>query len=105
MSSPTARAEARRKAILSRGGDRLAKLTTSARGEDAPAYFQDGELRRLGLVLDHSRRRRWTCERKCCVRRRGVEHAPSTTPAKGHTETIALATRLRRPTRSKCLVY
>ncbi|KIK94686.1 hypothetical protein PAXRUDRAFT_827754 [Paxillus rubicundulus Ve08.2h10] len=41
MSSPAARAEARRKAILSRGGDRLAKLTTSARGEDAPAYHQD----------------------------------------------------------------
>ncbi|KAF9235856.1 hypothetical protein BU15DRAFT_89416 [Melanogaster broomeanus] len=40
MSSPAARAEARRKAILSRGGDRLAKLTTSARGEDAPAYLQ-----------------------------------------------------------------
>lgn len=38
MSSPAARAEARRKAILGRGGDRLAKLTTSARGEDAPAY-------------------------------------------------------------------
>ncbi|KAI9453945.1 hypothetical protein HD554DRAFT_2152290 [Boletus coccyginus] len=38
MSSPTARAEARRKAILGRGGDRLAKLTTSARGEGAPAY-------------------------------------------------------------------
>ncbi|KAF8139620.1 hypothetical protein EV363DRAFT_1497151 [Boletus edulis] len=34
MSSPAARAQARRKAILSRGGDRLAKLTTSARGED-----------------------------------------------------------------------
>lgn len=38
MSSPAARAEARRKAILSRGSDRLAKLTTSGRGEDAPAY-------------------------------------------------------------------
>jgi hypothetical protein len=37
-----ARAEARRKAILSRGTDRLAKLTTSARGEDAPAYLHDG---------------------------------------------------------------
>ncbi|KAH7884101.1 hypothetical protein F5I97DRAFT_1969331 [Phlebopus sp. FC_14] len=42
MSSPAARAEARRKAILSRGGDRLAKLTTSARGEDAPAYLHGG---------------------------------------------------------------
>lgn len=37
-----ARAEARRKAILSRGSDRLAKLTTSARGENAPAYMHDG---------------------------------------------------------------
>jgi len=37
-----ARAEARRKAILSRGTDRLAKLTSSARGEDAPAYLHDG---------------------------------------------------------------
>ncbi|KII94450.1 hypothetical protein PLICRDRAFT_50417 [Plicaturopsis crispa FD-325 SS-3] len=36
-----ARAEARRKAILSRGTDRLAKLTTSARGQDAPAYMHD----------------------------------------------------------------
>jgi GET complex subunit GET2 len=45
MSSPTTRAEARRRAILARGGDRLAKLTTSARGEDAPAYMPDtGEL-------------------------------------------------------------
>lgn len=40
--SASARAEARRKAILSRGSDRLAKLTTSARGEDAPAYMKDG---------------------------------------------------------------
>lgn len=32
------RAEARRAAILARGSDRLAKLTTSARGEDHPAY-------------------------------------------------------------------
>ncbi|GLB36710.1 hypothetical protein LshimejAT787_0309970 [Lyophyllum shimeji] len=38
--SAQARAEARRKAILSRGSDRLAKLTTSARGSD-PAYFHD----------------------------------------------------------------
>ncbi|KAF9523651.1 hypothetical protein CPB83DRAFT_898597 [Crepidotus variabilis] len=38
--SAAARAEARRKAILSRGTDRLAKLTTSARGEDAGAYLQ-----------------------------------------------------------------
>lgn len=40
--SAAARAEARRKAILSRGTDRLAKLTTSARGEDHPAYIHDG---------------------------------------------------------------
>ncbi|KIY52937.1 hypothetical protein FISHEDRAFT_34225 [Fistulina hepatica ATCC 64428] len=40
-SAAAARAEARRKAILSRGTDRLAKLTTSARGEDAPAYVHD----------------------------------------------------------------
>ncbi|KAI0079071.1 hypothetical protein K474DRAFT_725983 [Panus rudis PR-1116 ss-1] len=39
--SAAARAEARRKAILSRGQDRLAKLTTSARGEDAKAYIHD----------------------------------------------------------------
>ncbi|KAG6874132.1 hypothetical protein C0995_005548 [Termitomyces sp. Mi166 len=36
--SASARAEARRKAILSRGTDRLARLTTSARGDD-PAYM------------------------------------------------------------------
>lgn len=40
--SAAARAEARRKAILSRGGDRLAKLTSSARGDDASAYMHDG---------------------------------------------------------------
>ncbi|KAG2134575.1 uncharacterized protein EDB93DRAFT_1254464 [Suillus bovinus] len=40
--SATARAEARRKAILSRGTDRLSKLTTTARGEDAPAYLSAG---------------------------------------------------------------
>ncbi|KAK7468372.1 hypothetical protein VKT23_002888 [Stygiomarasmius scandens] len=38
--SATARAEARRKAILSRGNDRLSKLTNSARGDD-PAYKHD----------------------------------------------------------------
>ncbi|KAI0089902.1 hypothetical protein BDY19DRAFT_91760 [Irpex rosettiformis] len=41
MSTATERAEARRKAILARRGDRLAKLTSSARGEDAPAYLHD----------------------------------------------------------------
>ncbi|EPS99667.1 hypothetical protein FOMPIDRAFT_1080588, partial [Fomitopsis schrenkii] len=39
--SAAARAEARRKAILARGGDRLAKLTSSARGEDASTYLHD----------------------------------------------------------------
>ncbi|KAJ7743798.1 hypothetical protein B0H16DRAFT_1560653 [Mycena metata] len=39
--SAAARAEARRKAILSRGTDRLAKLTTSGRGEDNPAYVRE----------------------------------------------------------------
>jgi len=38
--SAAARAEARRKAILSRGNDRLSKLTNSARGDD-PAYKHD----------------------------------------------------------------
>ncbi|KDR68664.1 hypothetical protein GALMADRAFT_104453 [Galerina marginata CBS 339.88] len=47
--SAAARAEARRKAILSRGTDRLAKLTTSARGEDAPAYLHDG-----GPLISHN---------------------------------------------------
>lgn len=43
MSSAAAkRAEARRKAILARGTDRLSKLTTSARGEDAPQFVHDG---------------------------------------------------------------
>ncbi|THH14054.1 hypothetical protein EW146_g6237 [Bondarzewia mesenterica] len=41
MSTAAARAEARRKAILNRGADRLTKLTTSARGEDAPAFVHD----------------------------------------------------------------
>ena len=37
-----ARAEARRKAILARGTDRLAKLTTSARGEEGGGHLHDG---------------------------------------------------------------
>ncbi|RDB24603.1 hypothetical protein Hypma_008217 [Hypsizygus marmoreus] len=50
--SAAARAEARRKAILSRGSDRLAKLTTSARGEDAPAYMhEDPPLPNLSTSL------------------------------------------------------
>ncbi|KAI0245678.1 hypothetical protein BJV78DRAFT_264843 [Lactifluus subvellereus] len=40
--SAAARAEARRKAILSRGTDRLSKLTASARGDDAPQLAQAG---------------------------------------------------------------
>ena len=48
MSSPAARAEARRKAILGRGGDRLAKLTTSARGDDASAYPARGSAAFVG---------------------------------------------------------
>ena len=46
--SAAERAKARRQAILNRGQDRLAKLTTSARGEDHPAYRDDvaGEHRR-----------------------------------------------------------
>ncbi|KAI0307399.1 hypothetical protein B0F90DRAFT_1828361 [Multifurca ochricompacta] len=36
--SAAARAEARRRAILTRGTDRLSKLTTSARGDDAPQF-------------------------------------------------------------------
>jgi hypothetical protein len=41
--SAAARAEARRKAILSRGTDRLAKLTTSGRGGDDPVYVRGCE--------------------------------------------------------------
>ena len=41
--SAAAKAEARRKAILSRGSDRLSKLTSSARGDDAPQFVQAGE--------------------------------------------------------------
>ncbi|KAJ6456192.1 hypothetical protein C8R45DRAFT_1222294 [Mycena sanguinolenta] len=39
--SAAARAEARRKAILGRSGDRLAKLTSSGRGEDHPVYVRE----------------------------------------------------------------
>ncbi|KAI0286586.1 hypothetical protein BGY98DRAFT_940852 [Russula aff. rugulosa BPL654] len=39
--SAAAKAEARRKAILSRGSDRLSKLTTSARGDDAPQFVHN----------------------------------------------------------------
>lgn len=44
--SAAAKAEARRKAILSRGTDRLSKLTTSARGDDAPQFVHAGKPRR-----------------------------------------------------------
>jgi outer membrane protein OmpA-like peptidoglycan-associated protein len=45
--SAAERAKARREAILNRGQDRLAKLTTSARGEDHPVFRNDfpGEQR------------------------------------------------------------
>lgn len=58
MSSAAARAEARRKAILARGGDRLAKLTSSARGEDASTYLHDGMYTSLARW-----RRRVSCVR------------------------------------------
>jgi len=49
MSSAAAKAEARRKAILSRGSDRLSKLTSSARGEDNPVYMNnEPQTRRTG---------------------------------------------------------
>ncbi|KAG1741785.1 uncharacterized protein EDB91DRAFT_1222103 [Suillus paluster] len=43
--SATSRSEARRKAILNRGTDRLKKLTSSARGEDAPYLNADNSPR------------------------------------------------------------
>lgn len=49
--SAAARAEARKRAILSRGGDRLAKLTSSARGEDAPAFVHDGPWSYTFLIV------------------------------------------------------
>jgi hypothetical protein len=42
MSTAAEKAEARRRAILSRGNDRLSKLTTTARGEDGKAYVNVG---------------------------------------------------------------
>ncbi|KAH9891202.1 hypothetical protein C8Q73DRAFT_792635 [Cubamyces lactineus] len=41
MSDAKARAEARRKAILARGGDRLARITTSGRGEEGATYLHN----------------------------------------------------------------
>ncbi len=46
--SAAAKAEARRKAILSRGSDRLSKLTTSARGDDAPQFVHAGKPGSIG---------------------------------------------------------
>lgn len=42
MSNAADRAEARRKAILAKRGDRLAKLTTTARGDEGKTYLNDG---------------------------------------------------------------
>ncbi|KAI8983280.1 hypothetical protein BD414DRAFT_77199 [Trametes punicea] len=47
MSDAKARAEARRKAILSRGGDRLARITSSGRGEGATYLHDDPPLAQL----------------------------------------------------------
>lgn len=44
MASAAERTEARRRAILSRGSDRLNKLTSSARGEGHPAYVNNGTV-------------------------------------------------------------
>jgi hypothetical protein len=52
MSSATERAEARRKAILARRGDRLAKLTTTARGDEA-VFLNDGVYRPLARTIAH----------------------------------------------------
>ena len=45
--SAAARAEARKKAILSRGSDRLAKLTSSARGEEAASVYVESQKRQV----------------------------------------------------------
>ncbi|KAH9920339.1 uncharacterized protein B0H18DRAFT_1025037, partial [Fomitopsis serialis] len=47
------KAQARRQAILARGGDRLARLTSSARGEDASAYLHDGMYTSLARLSRH----------------------------------------------------
>ena len=72
MADAKARAEARRKAILARGGDRLARITTSARGEDGAAYMKDGTSLQSLLVLFLSRSR--------CVPRDSPVHAQSYRP-------------------------
>ena len=53
MSDAKARAEARRKAILARGGDRLARITTSARGEEGASYMHDGMSTSAPLFIPH----------------------------------------------------
>ncbi|PIL30776.1 hypothetical protein GSI_06944 [Ganoderma sinense ZZ0214-1] len=50
--SAKARAEARRKAILARGSDRLSRITTSGRGEDGAAYMKDGLTNFVGETSD-----------------------------------------------------
>jgi GET complex subunit GET2 len=56
MSTAAARAEARRKAILSRGSDRLSKLTSSARGGEDTSHLTSGAsrltLRTIFLIDD-----------------------------------------------------
>lgn len=105
MASPTARAEARRKAILARGGARLAKLTTSARGEDAPAYLNDGERhRQCPLSTDSCRSHRCTRKRERRIPRGRDSHATTTAPAKGHAETVTITPRLCCSARSLGLV-
>jgi hypothetical protein len=88
MSSPAARAEARRKAILSRGTDRLAKLATSARGPEASAYVDRRSY--YIYISPHSHRRtlthflnRFRSPEKHArnVRRRGNAHN-TTAPAR-----------------------
>jgi hypothetical protein len=77
--SATARAEARRKAILSRGTDRLSKLTTTARGEDAPAYLNAGECSDLTHMdsINILCRRYSSQSCSCQLCGRGAEHASS----------------------------
>ena len=70
MSSAAAKAEARRKAILARGSDRLSKLTSSARGEDNPVYANIGERNRIILSVVGLLR-----EFSCAVRRAISENA------------------------------
>ncbi|KAF9777466.1 hypothetical protein BJ322DRAFT_1144737 [Thelephora terrestris] len=52
MSTAQLRAEARRKAILSRGTDRLSKLTSSARGEDATYISTESSITSTTVTAD-----------------------------------------------------